>query len=357
MDRKIEGPTKQGGAVMYQEEISYPTSAGRMGGMLDRVEAIYLRVLRAVILVLATFLLIYVAWLGITSLYKVSRSPESVREAVASVSADEITAADAVAPDKTVSQSSEPQVDPNHRAYYADFVKRYHKLFSTKFEPFKQKDDKIVARDAFDDNFVKSSNRLDAVTSGELDFSTDKADLDGLLAVMSEAADKPLTKERLEKYRVAKKVSVSKEVQRTRTTYRDGWDSTSTACSNWYYDPIGCSVRRAVQTPYTEVVTTMEFPKETRSHSQLFRAFQDRYLILLQQRRGDNAAKAISDRRKIIAGQEEGRRKFITMIQIFGGFLLLMFFFLLIAIERHQRKMAVLRANTLDVIDGSQVEA
>jgi hypothetical protein len=308
-----------------------------MGAALDRVESVYLRVLRAAILVLGTLLLAYAAWLAVASLYNVSRSPESVEEEPASVTADELTTARASTAVKPASSRTEPQANQEQVAFYANFLRQYHELFRSKFESYKQRDDKQLTRDAFDDRFLNTEDRLVAVADGNLDFESDKAGLSGLLAVMTEAADKPLTKERLERYRAAKKVPVQRKVQRTRTTYREGWDQYSTSCAGWFYEPIGCPTRRAVQTPYTETVTSMEFPDGTQSHSELFGAFQEQYLRLLEQRRAENAAKAMEERAQIAAGNEEGKSQFITMLQVFGGFLLLMFFFLLIAIERHQR--------------------
>ena len=157
---------------------------------------------------------------------------------------------------------------------------------------------------------------------------------------MTEASEKPVTKERLQRYKTARKVRVENKVQRTRTEYRQGWDSYSTACADWYYSPMGCPVRRAVEVPYTETVTSMEFPKGTQSHIDIFRAFQQRYFDLLGERRAANAQKAEDERQSIIAGKLEGELSLMTALQVVGAFLALMFFFLLIAIERHQRRMA-----------------
>lgn len=318
----------------YGEEIR-PAFAGRLGGALDRAEQIYLKILRAVILIIATGLIVYAAWLGVSSLYKVVQSPDSVQEKVAVVAADELT--DAEMPVRDIAAQEGPKTDPAKQKYYSDFVKRYYALFRTKFEPFRQKEDKQLDQGEFDDSFVDSSMRLEAVTKGDLDFEKDKADLETLLRVMTEAADKPVTKQRLQKYRSATKVSVAKKVNRTRTEYRRGWDPYSTACEDWFYRPYGCSVQRAVQVPYTETVHVMEFPKGTQSHSEIFEAFHNRYFELLHERREANARDAQNARQDIIDGNIEGKLSLYTALSVLGGFLVLMFFFLLIAIERHQR--------------------
>lgn len=353
----MRGHSTLGGINMYQEEIARPAFSRRVGVVLDRVESAYLRVLRAIILMIASVLLAYAGWLAVSSLYKISRSPDSVEEKVAAVAADEITNAEMPSTEKTASRDGKPVVNPAHQRFYADFVNRYYGLFRAKFEPYRQKEDKQLTRDEFDDSFLNTADRLNAVTKGELDIESDKADLGGLLAVMTQAADRPVTLERLQRYRSALKVPVSKQIQRTRTTYRSGWDRYSTACEGWYYEPMGCAVRREVQTPYNETVTTMEFPKGTQSHTQIFRAFQDRYLTLLEQRREENAAQAENERATIIADKEQGKSSLVTALQVVGGFLVLMFFFLLIAIERHQRRLAAERRATQEMIGTADMTA
>jgi hypothetical protein len=313
----------------------------RFGAALDRAEHVYLRVLRAAILIIATGLLIYAAWLGVSSLWKIAQSPNSVHEEVASVAADELT--DAEMPVRQSASPQGPRIDPAQQRYYASFVNRYYNLFRTRFEPFRQSDDKRLTRDEFDDAFIDSQARLRAAAGGELNFTNDRTDLELLLQTMTEASGKPTTQQRLRRYRLARKVRVGRRVQRTRTEYRQGWNSSSMNCANWYYPPYGCSERRAVQVPYTETVYSMEFPQGTQSHNQIFRAFQDRFFTLLRERREQNRASAENERTRIAIGNVEGRMSLWTTLTILGGFLILMFFFLLIAIERHQRRISLQR--------------
>jgi hypothetical protein len=327
---------------MNETEGERPPLSVRTGAILDRAEALYLKVLRAVILLIATVLLLYAGWLAISSLYKISRSPEAVVEEPASVAADELIDAQMPAEVNMPSKSEEPSANRAHRNFYRQFASQYYDLYRSKFEPYRQKEDKQLTLGEFDDSFLNTAGRLQAVTKGELDFAQDKADLESLLAVMSDASVKPVTAQRLEKYRTAKKIPVQRQVERTKITYRRGWDSYSTACSNWYESPIGCAVNRPVETTYTDTVTEMKYPKGTQSHTQIFRAFQERYFALLQQRRESNAAKAEGERQSILAGIVDGRLSLMTTLQILGGFLVLMFFFLLIAIERHQRRLAAI---------------
>jgi preprotein translocase subunit SecG len=325
---------------MYLEEVDRGWR-GRVGDAFNRAERIYLKILRAMILVIATALIGLTLWLTVLSLYKLSRSPNSVEQEVATVRADELV--NSQGSDSTpavIEKPGKPTASPEQRAFYREFIDRYYQLFRARFERFRQAEDKQLSRDEFDDSFIMSEQRLERVVTGELDFTQDRDDLRNLLLVMTSAADNQTTRERLQGYQRAKKMPVQATVQRTRTEYRRGWDSSSTACSDWYYSPVGCPVQRAIQVPYTESVTSMEFPKGTKSHTALFRAFQDRYFELLTQRRDMNASKANAERQKILAGKVEGSGGLMMALQIFGAFLAVMFFFLLIAIERHQRRIS-----------------
>ena len=323
---------------MYDEEVGAPQWRDRMAVAFDKAEIIYLRILRGMILLIATVLIGYAIWLAVSSIYKMSRSPDSVVESPAIVTADDVTAEPVKAAE--TSNPSEPTATAAQREYYAGFVNRYYGLFRARFEPFRQSDDKQLSKDEFDDAFIHSQVRLNAIAKGDLNHDQDRADLESLLGVMSEAAKKPETRQRLRQYQTAKKVRVEKKVQRTRPEYRSGWDSLSTACPNWYYSPIGCPTTRAVQVPYTETIYAMEFPQGTRSHSDIFRSYQDRFFQLLSDRRDANASQAQSERDRIAAQRAEGSISMGTALQVFAAFLALMFFFLLIAIERHQRRIS-----------------
>lgn len=317
-----------------------PKVSRRIGSVLDKAEAVYLRILRAAVLIIATLVLAYAAWMAVQSLFKMSQSPDSVQVEVSKVAADEITTAEMPTAGGPKTGDEKAATDPSIQQYYSDFVKRYYALFKSQFEPYRQADDKNLTQEEFDDAFLNTPGRLEAVTTGKLNFDADKEDLETLLAVMTEAAGKLITQKRLKDYQSAKKVPIAKKVQRTRTTQREGWNPLSTNCENWYSPPMGCAETRTVQTPYTETVTTMELPEGTQSHFQIFRAFQDRYMALLDERRKSSVQRAESERQRIVEGVSEGRFSLLRALQMMGGFLVLMFFFLLIAVERHQRKMA-----------------
>lgn len=317
------------------QENSEDGFRGRFANALERLEATYLRVLRAAILLIATLLVIGAILLAGYSAYKMSLSPESVRVEPASVSASEIV--NAKQPE-IAAPPQKAQVNLLYRNFYDRFIARYHRLFRNKFEPFRQREDKQLSVTEFGDSYIQPTQRLQAIEKGELNFEEDKADLESLLTVMTQAAELPVTQQRLKRYMNARKKQVCETVNRTRTVMESGWDPYSSNCPGWFEEPIGCPVTRAVEKPYTARECKMEFPANTQSHAEIFRAFQEEYMSLLHGRREANADAAAQKRAEIEAGQIAGAASLFTSLQILGGFLVLMFFFLLIAIERHQRR-------------------
>jgi hypothetical protein len=321
-------------------EATRPPLRLRAGAFLDRAETAYLRILRAAILLIATLLIGYALILSAISLYRVAQSPSSVKEKEAIVAPQELAAAEAKPDAQATAAKGGPAYDPAQRRAYDAFLARYYSLFRTRFEPFRQKEDKQLTRAEFDDNFVGTRARLEAASKHRIDFASDIADLQSLLGVMTQAAGLPEAQRKLTGYKAANKVRVCRAVERTRTTEEHGWDRYSTSCSTWYYEPIGCAVTRHVETPYTARECAMKFPEGTQSHSQLFRAYQDRFYALLSERRSRNAAEAEAKRLGIIEGIAKGKLDLWRALSIAAAFLLLMFFFLLIAIERHQRRLS-----------------
>lgn len=323
---------------MEDEVVDRPPLGWRIRRLLDRAEGVYLTLLRGAILVIATLLIAWCVILATISLYRVLQSPNSVHEKPAAVAANELAAQEGkTSPTTSPGEGS----NPAQRNAYARFLNSYYTLFRAKFEPYRQPDDKQLSRGEFDDNFVGSQNRLQAISEGKVKFGSDIADLNSLLAVMREAADLPETRQKLAGYKSAKKVQVCRSVEHTRTEYVKGWDRYATTCPNWYDEPIGCAVTRPTEVPYTARECSMQFPEGTRSHSQLFRGYQDRYFQLLGERRTQNASEAEAARLGIIEGIAKGKMGLRTAITIAAAFLILMFFFLLIAIERHQRRSGV----------------
>jgi hypothetical protein len=342
-------PERRGGANM-EEGIERSGRWERVSSALNSAETFYLRVLRGAILVVATGLLLYAAGLALISLYKVTRSPQSVQEKEAAVAPGELTRA-GIPARAGAETSADPEVNPAQRQAYDRFLRAYYNLFRTRFEPFRQSTDRQLSVSDFDGTFVNTGTRLTAVSRGELDFAADQRDLRSLYGAIKDAAALPETQNRLRAYQRAQRVRVCRNAQRMRTIDRPGWDPYGTSCANWY-ENMGCPVTRRVQTPVTERVCQMQLPQGTQSHLDIFRAYQNEFYRLLNQRREANAAEAAAARSSIEQGILEGRLDLATVLRMLGAFLALMFFFLLVAIERHQRnRMRAARSAAAPALD------
>jgi hypothetical protein len=314
-----------------------PPRRARLRLLLERVEEVYLAALRAALLLIATILVAAAVALFAVSIYRLSRSPSSVHESPASV-----TAAEIVGDSASNGVANQPAEDPqaSQRRGYAAFVNRYFNLFRTQFEPFRHTDDRALDRQQFDDSYVGTQERLNATKSGKIDYQTDISDLAQLFNVMRSAAGLEQTRARLSAYKAAQKAQVCRNVDKTRTEVRTGWDRYSTTCSTWYMEPLGCSTIKTVDVPYTARECRMQYPSGVETYGTIFRNYQDEFFRRLGEKKRENAEDAEQKREAISTGNIKGRLGLWTVLEIGGGFLILTFLFLLIAIERHQRKLA-----------------
>lgn len=315
--------------------------------LLDRVERFYLTLLRGAVLVVATAILVWAAWLAVSSIYRIARSPDSVSEKQVSVAAADLEPAKTSNSELSLNEKS-AVVSPEQQKFYQNFVTRYYALYRNKFEAFRRSEDKRLSKDEFDDNFLQSNKRMQDVAGATGAFTRDKADLESLFSTMQAAADLPAVKLRLDQYKRAQRKTVEREVRRTRTETRRGWDSYSSDCENWYVSPIGCAVNRQVSVPYTQKIRSTALPDGVVSHTQTFRSMQDRYFALLGERREQAKSEASAEREAIAAGNVQGWAGLGLLLWVLGGFVVLMFFFVLIAIERHQRSRSLSTVATIE---------
>lgn len=311
----------------YEDEAP---RAARAKEILNRLEGVYLAAIRAISLVAATLLVVFAIWLAVSGLYKSSRDVGSVEEQPAMVSPEDVANIDLRDATKAAATPTSDPAAPA-RQYYSDFAKRYYTLFKAQFEQFKKPDDQPLDQNLFDRRYLSSSDRVQAVKEGEIDFARDRADLESLLDTMTAVASNPKTVGRLRTYKSAKKVPVTRTVSGTR----------SERYCYYYSDYFGqCGVYDTRTVPYTRKVQELKLPAGIVSHSDLFEAYQDAYLTKLAEKRDANAAAAQRERENIMADNVNGQTQLWSALTVVGAFVVLMFLFLLIALERHQRKIA-----------------
>ncbi|MGN8000702.1 hypothetical protein [Sphingomonas sp. 22176] len=306
-----------------------PAGQRSFAALVDRLENVYLAALRAGALLIATLLLGYAAWLGLSGLYKASRDVKSVKEAVASVSAEDVANVDLKAQQAKANQAADPM--RQQRTFYQGFAKRYLALYRGKFEPFQQPDDAKLTDQDFTSLFLDSDARLSAIERGDLDFVKDKGDLEALLKAVTGAADLKITKDRLQAYRRAKKVQVARTVTEMKT---------ERYCSYYGYYIDSCISWATREVPVSRTVTETRLPDGVIYPADLFRAYHQKFIDTLVERRETNANLAQKARADIQQDNVNGSERLWTAVRIVGAFVVLMFLFLLIAMERHQRRIA-----------------
>lgn len=307
-----------------------PRAEPRTRSVLNKLERLYLAAIRAIALASATILVIYALWLAATGIYKASRDVQSVTDEPAIVSPEEVTQIDVR---ELANAAAEPASDPltEEKRFYADFSKQYYALYRTKFEPFRQAGDQPLSQQTFDQRFLNTGERLERIKAGKGDFQQDKADLESLLKTMTAVASSQATVDRLRAYKSARRVPVSRVHSGTRE---------ETYCSYYGVYIEECITYGTRSVPYRYTTQELRLPDGIISHTDLFAAYQDRYLSKLFEKREANGLAAESKRQEIAADNLTGRARLWSALSVLGAFVVLMFLFLLIALERHQRKIA-----------------
>ena len=298
--------------------------------LLNKMERAYLSVLRAGALIIASLLLLYAAWLCVSGLYQVSRDVKSVKEAPAIVTTDEVTAVDLKS---SGTNTDKETTDPfkRERAYYQQFSKRYFALYKAKFDPYRQADDEKISANDFNAQFVHLDDRLKSIKDGDLNFETDRADLESLFNGMTDVSTNRLTKDRLNSYKNSKKIQISRTITEMKP---------ERYCSYYGYYIAQCITWETREVPVQRTITETKLPDGVATPENLFNAYHNKYISTLIEHRTTNAANAEKERAKIVEQNANGAESLWTAIRVIGSFVIVMFLFLLIALERHQRKIA-----------------
>lgn len=306
------------------------------GGRLDRVEAVYLAILRIGVLAVATICLLAAVFFGIDGLWRIL-VPTTVQEEPTVIAPAAVTAAMRIAPEPRQSTGS-PQISPAVRAAHADFAS---KVFPAYYAVYKR------ASDAYrkpEDRLLSSAELMESLGYDLQTYAAGEALATKLFvesatyqqqaqAAVAAALTDAGTVRLLREYKAAEKTARACSTSYER---RQVWDSYSTACSGWYYEPYGCSVTRSV--PVERCVAA--YPDGIVSPVVAFGRADEAFRTLWAEKARANANAASAER----YAREETRAqigpRLMLALRIVGGFLLVMFFFLIIAIERHLRRLS-----------------
>lgn len=335
--------------IDFGQEAKPRRWAGLVARASDRANAAevrFLGLLRGTALVIAALVLLSGAiLLGLGAARQLGRT--QVDPKTVSVSAEDIVPAIAE-PTKAAVKPA-----PAKPGIGADTRKRTLEVYQTRFKAYQRPDTKVTEKQVVD--FVWSEDRITAFADLEGEQLLDKegkplAERDAIirnaLDVVDVAAQKDAFQKQLSSYRDAKKVNVCTDKVRTRTRTVDGWDSYATHCQGWYISPVGCSITRRIEEPYTEKVCEMKFPDDLEAPAQQFASAVDRYLeqaqIGLRMVRNDAETQTARNN----ARKQEGLGNIVDGGKLFIGFLILMFLYLFIAMERHHRNLRALMERT-----------
>ena len=270
-------------------------------GAIDKVEAIYLRILRWIAILAATLLLAFAAWNSLSSVYNYVQGLQSMEVEAAIVTADDIVLA--ATPRKAdaapVTIESESKTLP--ATIYDVHAKKMYQIWKSEFEPYRPTTDPALTFRDFSDwyqtEYIDGTLRKHNVLDWVLDEDRAKADLEMSANALAKAAKDPAVIARMKAFQVGK-------------SKNEFWDR---------YD-------------------------------QTFMRLTDGFWVTLKVRRDAELARASSQRAKLARKSELASLSYERARNAFLAFLGLMFFFLIVAIERHQRRIAAelaeLRAST-----------
>lgn len=316
-----------------------------LSGRIDRIERVFLILLRgAALAAAATVLLtaaIYFGWGLIQQIGSTRSDPQPI-----SVTAQDVTPPTAgensATDDGSKSATPKPTLDGEVRTRTLAVYRAAFKKFERRGIDFDQgKLPELV--------WPEERIRRFGLIAGELvqdeeggSLGTGKAlSLDGLGKVEKAAGSVEFQKG-LIAYRDAKKTQVCRDVTRTRSRNVSGWDRYSMLCSNWYDSPIGCPSTQTIDEPYTTKVCEMKFPENLDSPSMAMAGAINRYgdavEMKLVRARIDAEERTLVNRARKLSGKDS----VVSSGKLFLGFLALMFLYLFVVLERHHRSLRAL---------------
>jgi hypothetical protein len=261
--------------------------------VVDKAEALYLRLLRWIAIIIATFLLAFAAWNGLSSAFNYVQTLHAVEvKPVAVTEADMVAAATPpktdAAPVRATVEGESKKLPPS---IYDVHAKKMYKVWKTEFEPYRPQSDPALTFADFSEwyqtEYINGTLRKHDVLDWVLYEERTKADLEASVEVLAKAAKDPAVVARMKAFQAGKSTN-------------EFWDR---------YD-------------------------------QTFMRLTDGYWVTLKVKRDAEAARAAAKQAELARKSEAAALSFVEARNALAGFLGLMFFFLIVAMERHQRRIA-----------------
>jgi hypothetical protein len=276
---------------------------------------------------------VYFADAGRRALISTKVPPEKVVVSGGEIVSGIGTVKSASSNDATESKASE-STKKNFKTFLNERFSGYYLVYARLAKQFNKPEDRLLTREELANELGYT---LDSYTGGDSavvlfvdnqEYATQiqaAADLLGRDARVTSV---------LSQYQTAQKTA---QQCTTQTRSVRGWDSTSTACANWYSPPVGCAVMR--EEPYQQCYPA--YPDGITSPLAAFIQLDHGFREVWAQRTTHN--QAIADAAKAGREAEKARSGAVALKALYIGaaFLVAMFLFLVVAIERHLRRLAL----------------
>ncbi|ALC11156.1 hypothetical protein [Sphingopyxis sp. 113P3] len=337
--------------------------SAKIGSAAQNAESRYLGLLRLSSLLIATILLAGASIFSLTGVVKQLGSSD-IEPELAQVDASDLIAPTAHAGDDSETENPKSQGAPGplwKSRLNAEQQRRFFTIYKSKFEPSRRKEDPVLTRESFFEQ-VFPDDQIDELRALPLDklsgadgkpIGAFPALADELAQAIEQAAQSSALKRQLSAYKRATKIQVCETKMVSQSRQISAWDSGSTNCAYWYEYPYGCPVTRTVQESVPTRACEMRVPETLKRPVALYSELVRRY--------GESAAAGVERqaiaaeerRAEILARKAEGKGALLSGGQWFLAFMAVMFLYLVVAIERHQRRLAVrieekLKAASLD---------
>jgi len=262
-------------------------------GLIDKAEALYLRILRWIAILVATVMLAFATWNGLSSALNYILSLQTAEaEPVTVTQSDMVSAATPPKQEGTpVRELIEAERQKMPSSIYDAHAKKMYQVWKNDFERYRPSGDPALTYADFSDWYQSEYIDGTLLKHDVVDWVTGeeraKIDLEMSVDALSKAAKDPAIVNRMKAFQVGK-------------SKREYWDR---------YD-------------------------------QTFMRLIDGYWISLKINRDLEASRVAAKRAAIAEKTQKAEISYMAARNALVGFLGLMFFFLVVAMERHQRRIA-----------------
>lgn len=332
----------------------------------DRLEHLYLALLRVLTLVIATVCICAFAYFAADSVRRALTQTEVKPHPVAVTAEDALgSAIKSDATGKDGAEGNPDNVSESVRKTHAEFMngafERYYQQYRQLAVSYKKSDDTLLTKPQLAEELGYTTEALAVGNSSQLSssdpadeaanamlasyvrtaeqFQTDKGYAEAQIAAVSKALTDNRLMTKARGYKAAEKTA---EACHTEYQLRVVFDPRSMACSDWYEDPMGCDVRRAVPVQRCEAA----YPAGIKSPLKLFSDLDKGYRLAWSSKKDAADEAAASERAAKESVKAGATGSLMLALQVGGAFSVVMFLFLLIAVERHLRRISQQREAT-----------